>query len=124
MNQRIKQVRKEYGLNQKEFGESLGVKREALASYETGRVVPNNTFVQLLCTQYLINEKWLRTGEGCMMADNNDFIKEVVNKYNLSQYAEELLIIYAKSNGKEREIFDRLLEDFMLINTRMRDSSS
>lgn len=64
LNNRLKEIRLEINQTQTEFGNLLGVSRDAIASYERGRVVPSDTFIQLLCTKLLINENWLRTGIG------------------------------------------------------------
>ena len=66
---RIKQIRESLSLNgkkvsQKAFGEELGVSRDVMANIENNRVIPNDTFLQLLCTKYNVSEEWIRTGGG------------------------------------------------------------
>ena len=75
LKDRIKAVRKGAGLKtQADFAQAMGTTRDAIATYEIGRVVPSDTFIQLLCTKFHINEAWLRTGEGDMMAASADNI--------------------------------------------------
>lgn len=66
MNDRIKAVRKALDLTQQEFGDRLGVKRNTIATYETGKSSPSDAAVSLICREFNVNESWLRTGEGEM----------------------------------------------------------
>lgn len=86
LKDRIKAVRKGAGLKtQADFAQAMGTTRDAIATYEIGRVVPSDTFIQLLCTKFHINETWLRTGEGEMMAASADNIfNEFAQHYNLT----------------------------------------
>lgn len=64
MNERIKLVRKNHNLTQAEFGLEIGTSRDAIASYENGRVVPDKTTRMLICSKFNVSETWLETGEG------------------------------------------------------------
>lgn len=64
MNTRIKKVRTDYGLTQKEFAESLGISAAAVCRLETGQNNPSEQTVKAICREYGIDEHWLRTGEG------------------------------------------------------------
>lgn len=63
---RIKEVRKHFDLNQTEFGDSLGVTRNMVNTYEHGRVEAPQTFISLLCMKYGVDPIWLETGVGEM----------------------------------------------------------
>lgn len=73
MNKRIVKVRNDTnggkGMSQEAFALKLGTSRNAIANYELGRVVPDGTFIQLLCVKFHVREEWLRTGEGEMYAE-------------------------------------------------------
>lgn len=64
MNERIKQLRTYLHLTQQEFADRIKVKRNTVATYEMGRSTPSGAVVSLICTEFSVNEKWLRTGEG------------------------------------------------------------
>lgn len=70
MNNRIRQIRKEYGLTQVEFGEKIGVKGNTITNYETGLRNPTDAVLLSICREFNVNEDWLRNGTGEM------FIKE------------------------------------------------
>lgn len=66
MENRIKKIRELAGLNQADFGMSVGVKQSAITGYETGARKPRDTVIKLICDEYHINKQWLLTGEGEM----------------------------------------------------------
>lgn len=97
LNERLKIIRKHFGKTQKDFGAELGVSRDTYASYESGRVIPNNTFVQLLCSTFSVNEEWLRNGAGEMfMQTPQTILDDLVTAHNL--------------NGREKAIISAFLD--------------
>lgn len=68
MKNRIKEIRKNEGKTQVDFASELGVSPSNIISYETGRRSPSDAMIRLICDKYGINENWVRTGEGEMLA--------------------------------------------------------
>ena len=66
MNDRIKKVRTALGLSQQEFADRIGIKRGAVANYEVGRNEPIDAVISLICREFNVSERWLRTGDGEM----------------------------------------------------------
>lgn len=66
MNERLKKLRKELDMTQQEFADRIGIKRNSLANYETGRNTPIDAIIVSICREFNVNENWLRTGEGEM----------------------------------------------------------
>ena len=66
INSRIKQIRTEAKLNQKEFADILGITQSGVSYMEqSGRNVSDLT-VKSICRQFSVNEEWLRSGSGNM----------------------------------------------------------
>lgn len=63
---RIRELRKELGMTQQEFADRLKIKRNTIATYETGRNDPIDSVFALICREFNVSEDWLRTGEGEM----------------------------------------------------------
>lgn len=84
LKDRIKQLRSALGLTQEKFAERLGVKRNTIATYEIGRNEPIDAVVSLMCKEFNVNEKWLRTGEGEMFLP-------VLEEDEVAAYVSELL---------------------------------
>lgn len=64
MNERIRLIRKNLRLTQTEFGKEIGCSQTAVAKYESGLVVPDQTVRILICQKFNVSETWLETGEG------------------------------------------------------------
>ncbi len=72
MNDRIRMIRTELGLTQKQFAEKLGLKQNSISNLEKDgyTVTPQN--IRAICAQFNVDEHWLRTGEGSIFhSDNN-----------------------------------------------------
>ena len=63
---RIRELRKGLGMTQQEFADRLKIKRNTIATYETGRNDPIDSVFALICREFNVSETWLRTGEGEM----------------------------------------------------------
>ena len=66
VNQRIKEVRQNLNLSQREFGERLGVSRGVLNNIESNVVEAKPLFIQHICSVYGVDPIWMETGEGEM----------------------------------------------------------
>lgn len=114
MNERIKQIRQHFQQTQKDFGISLGVSRDTFASYESGRVIPSNTFVQLLCSMYVVNEDWLRTGNGEMFSQESlSFVEKLSDEFKLSMYGRKMIECYLELDERQQSTIDQFLRSFV-----------
>lgn len=68
MKERLKEIRKSNpnGKTQETFANYLGVSKENISSYESGRRNPSDSFIVLICEKCNVNEDWLRNGSGEM----------------------------------------------------------
>jgi transcriptional regulator with XRE-family HTH domain len=60
---RLKEAREFLRLSQKEFAEQIGISRERLASYESGRARLRCDVALRMCRHFFISELWLATGQ-------------------------------------------------------------
>lgn len=99
MKERIRQLRKELGLNQTDFGERIGVKQGSVAGYESGARTPIDAVITSICREFDVNEDWLRTGEG-------EMFKERSPSDEVGYYVEELL----DYDGHGNPFYDMIIE--------------
>lgn len=97
MKERIRKLRKYLDLTQQEFADKIGMKRNTIANYETGRNDPSSSVVSLLCREFNVNEDWLRTGEGEM------FIK-------VPEDDEIASLVYDLLDPNDNKFYDVILE--------------
>lgn len=92
MHERIRKLRRILDLTQGKFAERIGIKRNTVATYESGRNEPVDSVVALICREFHVNEEWLRNGTGEMFAqDSEDEMQALTEKYSLSA-ADRILI--------------------------------
>lgn len=120
MNERIKFIRKNLGKTQNEFGLLCGKSRRAIAAYEQGAVIPDNSFIQLLCLKFNVNEEWLKFGVGKPFNNENDnLIKEISEKYNLDNLGKQFLINFLELDENDRQTMLQCMS--FMINNRKPD---
>jgi len=73
MVQRVIQIRKKAGLNQEQFSKKLGLSRNFINQFETGKKNMSDRTISDICRIFNVNEQWLRTGEGDMFNPSGEF---------------------------------------------------
>ena len=105
MKNRLKKIRKvlPQKTSQEKFAVLLGTTRNAIASYESGKVVPSDTFIQLLCTKFNISEEWLRTGKEPMHKSNIEAQVDTYTRgYALDAEEREIIRYFLKLKPEDR----------------------
>lgn len=106
MNERLKLLRKNHNFTQAEMGAELGVSRDAIATYESGRVIPDKSIRLLICEKFNVNPVWLETGEGLPYKEGL-----------LPELAQALRNMPAVAAALERLLPRLTVEDMQHINT-------
>lgn len=105
LSEKIKELRKATGLTQQEFAEKVGVARNNLAGYETGRREPSAAVMELIVTKLNVSEAWLRTGEGDPFNPTPEtVIDELVKEYHLDNVDREIIKQFIDLKPEERKI--------------------
>jgi transcriptional regulator with XRE-family HTH domain len=94
VNQRIIEVRKALGLNQKDFAERIKVSRSYMGVLEATDREVNERILSLVCVNCGVNEKWLRNGMGKMFKEkHNPRLDKVIRDFEkLDDYLQEYVI--------------------------------
>ena len=116
LNERLKILRKQLKLTQKNFGEYMGIKTSTYSDIENGRRELTERNKTLLCSSLNINPVWLETGQGDMfLKGDNDIINDLAIQYNLDTIDIEILTAYINLPAESRTI----VKDFIkLINKK------
>ena len=105
LKERLKEIRKSLPkkTSQEKFALLLGTTRNAIASYESGKVVPSDTFIQLLCSKFNVSEEWLRTGAGSMhRSDIEAQVDTYARGYSLDAEEREIIRYFLQLDPPER----------------------
>lgn len=112
MKDRIRKIRRDLDLTQQEFADRIGIKRNTIANYETGRNEPIDSVVSLICREFGVNEEWLRDGTGEMFApDASDELEALVKRYDLSNADQVLIEKYINLKAGSRETIIDFITD-------------
>lgn len=86
MNERFKELRKELGLTQSEFGKILGLSTSGVSDIESGRrnVTEQHLIMLSNYKKKMINIEWLRTGDG-------EMFRELPEEDEVAAYVSDLL---------------------------------
>lgn len=114
MKDRIKKIRKDAGLTQEKFADRLGLKRNTIATYETGKSEPMDNIIISMCREFNVNEEWLRTGNGEVYdtASTDDFM-EIATRIDIKdKKARQAIMDYWNLSDADKELFWNFIERF------------
>lgn len=118
MKDRIKEIRDALDLSQADFAAKIGVAQTTVAGYEAGVRVPRNNIVMLICREFGVNEKWLRTGEGEMFSSMRSdakiaaFFADVL-KDDSDSFRKRLVSMLAKLDARDWEDLTRMAKKML-----------
>lgn len=101
-------------LTQQEFADRIKVKRNTVATYELGRSEPSDAAISLICKEFNVNERWLRTGEGEMflqMTRDEEiaaFIGGALAK-ETDSFKKRFISMLARLNESDWEVLERMV---------------
>lgn len=118
MNERLRELRKSMNLTQQEFADKIGITRNTLASYETGKSNPGDAAVSLICSKLNVNETWLRNGEGEMFRRRTD--NEVLTEFAADlvfeaddSFKKAIITAFAKMDDETWDHFEKWARKFL-----------
>lgn len=115
MNERLKKLRKTLDLTQQEFADRIGIKRNSLANYETGRNTPIDAILISICREWNVNEEWLRTGNGEMFIEltRDEQIENFVGdtlKSEDDSFKKKFISMLAALDESDWEVLQKMVE--------------
>lgn len=113
MRERLKELRKELGLTQAEFGKVLGLSNFAISDMEKGKSSISKRNVYLICEKFGISERWLLEGIGdkydkTLPMDDLAIACAGIQKEKYEKI-KQLLILYGKLDDNSKKVVDDFL---------------
>lgn len=97
MNSRIRALRKTLNLSQDKFAGKIGLKQNAISCMERPGATVTEHNIKIICSQFCVNEEWLRTGCGQMFLEKEKKQKEFFDIFNeLSPSLQDYLLKTAR----------------------------
>lgn len=112
MNERVKEVRKTLGLTQAEFGNRLGLTRDAIANIECGRTEVKDIVAKSICREFSISLEWLTYGKGGMLDDDGD-AQAVIDSVMMgeNEFAKQTLVKFARLSEEHWRQLKAILDE-------------
>lgn len=111
---RIKEIRLHNNLSQEEFGNRIKIKRSAVSKLESGLNSPSEQTITLICSEFNVNENWVKYGTGPIFKpDEDDFTKVVVAIDRGDPKARETILNYWKLSQEDKELVWKFFDRFM-----------
>lgn len=110
LKDRIKLIRKNANLTQEKFAEKLGLKRNTIATYETGKSEPMDNIIVSICREFNINEDWLRYGNGVMYKEKDGSFSELLSDLEDSddEFIKSLIKVYMGLDEDSKEALRKI----------------
>lgn len=124
--ERIQYLRKvKLNLSRVDFGEKLGVSGDVIANIEYNRLArpeQKEPLLKLICSEFNVNEDWLRNGTG---GDDNIFLP-VNEEDELAKYVDEIahgeaqfiknaLIKYGRLTPERKQVINEFLDSLLVM---------
>ncbi len=113
INQRLRQIRKHFNMQQNEFAARLGLSQTGVSWLEReGNAVSEQT-IRLLHLDFHISEEWLRTGNGPMFSTEDDSpLEKLCREYAVSDCERKILELYFSFEPKRRKMVCDFVDEF------------
>lgn len=112
INQRIREFRKQEGLNQTEFGERIKLKHGAVSKLEQDGNTVTDQNVHMICETFGVAERWLRTGEGEMRVnDDRLYIRKLAQQYQLPGLHADVIEAWLSLSDSQRDALLGLMRE-------------
>lgn len=118
INERIRELRKYYGLTQKEFAQKLGLSREHLCRIEAGKEKPSEQTLLLVTSLFEVADSWLYDGVGEMICNHHDGNAPEI----LRKAIEDISDIINLSKNTQDDMIESLILLFKMFNKISNDN--
>ncbi len=110
---RIKIIRESEKKNQRDFASSIKISQPTLAMFENGQREPKDIHIEQICLKFGVNEKWLRTGEGDMKAEDCQEGRYALNIGKLQRTDDETIMRWVNAIAETKPEILSEIERFM-----------
>ena len=92
------------GLSRVAFGQKIGVSGDVINNIERGRVELKEPIIKLICSEFSVNENWIRNGiEPVFIDTSSSTMKQLKEEFNLDDFSYNLICQYLKLDSNQRQ---------------------
>lgn len=107
---RLIELRKKLGLNQKDFGKRISIVKSGVSNMESGIRNVSDRTIKMICQEFNVNELWLKTGEGDMFEIASSFEDFFGMNYKfLDELDKKIITEYIKLSTDHRAVIKEFI---------------
>lgn len=104
MRERIIQLRKALRYTQGAFGEKIGLTASGVSNIENGiREIQERHILLILSAFPQVSEDWLRSGIGPMFIQDDNPVRQIMQRYNFPDIVKQFLVAYDRLTPDEQK---------------------
>ena len=104
MKDRIIQLRKALRYTQGAFGEKIGLTASGVSNIENGiREIQERHILLILSAFPQVSEEWLRNGTGPMFIQDDNPVRQIMQRYNFPDIVKQFLVAYDRLTPDEQK---------------------
>lgn len=113
IRERVKELRKSIlGLSMEAFGEKLGVAKNTVSQWESGKNTISEATLKSICREYNVNYFWLTEGDGEPFVDLPETtLDELCVEYELDAYEKSIIFEYLKLSKEEKSVIKKYISN-------------
>lgn len=128
MNERLRFLREKIGISRAAFGQKIGVSGDVINNLERGRVEIKEPILKLICSEFSVNEEWIRNGSGDMFIKTSlSTMEKLKEEFHLDDFTCSFVYEYLKLDEEKRnavqEFFYNVLNGMDTVNRQEPESS-
>ena len=121
VNDRFKELRKTFGLSQEELGNKIGLSKSGISNIESGARNVTDKHIKLICSEFPVNEEWLRDGTGVPVRQTAaSTMEKLKEEFHLDDFTCSFVYEYLKLDEEKRnavqEFFYNVLNGVDAVN--------
>lgn len=99
------------------FGERLGVKRNTVSQWESGKNSVTDQMIKSICREFNVDYMWLTTGHGEMFVSTDESVLEKIDQIMAGENETHINLIKlaASLDVKELEAIDSIINKYLNI---------
>ena len=110
-SERLRQLRKDLGMSQEEFGRRIGVSNTAISKLEKNERNLTEQTAKPICREFRVNYFWLTEGKGDMFTGTPEsVVDEIAEDYNLDDIDKKIIEKYLELSADQRQVLKEYLK--------------
>ena len=110
-SERLRQLRKDLGMSQEEFGRRIGVSNTAISKLEKNERNLTEQTAKSIFREFRVNYFWLTEGKGDMFTGTPEsVVDEIAEDYNLDDIDKKIIEKYLELSADQRQVLKEYLK--------------